>query len=455
MDNMKIVPGSNAGWVHVLLIAYNGMVIMMLAVFMSVTQEKIVDTMNAANFLKQVPILPLTSDDILLFSGGLFIILVVCGYCVTHINGLIGFWRCTIFMVEIAICILLMRTLNLSYDGIVLLVVADLMYRYEGKNQLFLLLSCMGVVYLVISYNVNLLHMKVVPFDLYLGYYSFSVQSLVMSLKNLLSYGNITLFVMYMVILIQDKRRENEEIARLNTELRLTNDQLNQSNSMLHTANSQATAANRKLREYAMMVASLTEIRERNRLAREIHDTLGHALTGIVAGADACMVTMDVAPAMAKKQLSKIRETAQHGIKDVRRSMHKLRPDDLEKLSLKDALTKMANDFSEAGSTKVDLSIVDFPDNLREDQSEVVYRILQEGMTNASRHGHAKNVGISVVKINDKLEIVIADDGIGCDKIKAGFGLHHMQERVSLLGGTLEYYSDNGFVLEVTLPLNE
>lgn len=455
MEDMKNFSESNSGWVHMLLTAYNGMIVMMLAVFMSVTQNKIIDTMGAAAFLKQVPIMPLTSDNILYLSGGLFLVLVICGYCVTHMKGISSFWRCVVFIAEIGVCIFLMRTLNLSYDGVVLLVVADLMYCYEGKNQLLLLLACMGMTYLIISYNVNLLHMKVVPFDMYLEYYSFSVQSLVMSLKNLLSYGNITLFVMYMVILIQDKRRENEEIARLNNELRLTNEQLNESNAMLHVANKKTTAANRKLREYAMMVASLAETRERNRLAREIHDTLGHALTGIVAGADACMVTMDIAPDVAKKQLARIREAAQHGIKDVRRSMHKLRPDDLEKLSLQDALMKMARDFSEAGTTKVDLKIVDFPQDLREDQAEVVYRILQEGMTNASRHGHAKNVGISVVGANDTLEIIISDDGVGCDKVKAGFGLHHMQERVSLLGGNLNYYSKGGFVLEVSLPLNE
>lgn len=191
MDNIKMMPESNAGWVHLLLIGYNGMIIMMLSIFMSLTQQKIINTRGAASFLKQVPTMPLTSDNMLFLSSGLFVALIICGYCVTHINNLTGFFRCSIFFVEMAVCILLMRTLNLSYDGIVLLVVADLMYRYEGKNQLFLLLSCMGVVYLVISYNVNLLHMKVVPFDLYLGYYSFSVQSVVLSLKNLLSYGNI------------------------------------------------------------------------------------------------------------------------------------------------------------------------------------------------------------------------------------------------------------------------
>ena len=80
--------------------------------------------------------------------------------------------------------------------------------------------------------------------------------------------------------------------------------------------------------------------------------------------------------------------------------------------------------------------------------------IVQEGMTNASRHGHASHVGISLVGNGSSLEIVIADDGIGCQKVKKGFGLHHMQERLELLGGTLRFWSEKGFVLEICIPLN-
>lgn len=446
---------SNSNWVHDLMAMYNGAVVLLIAGFMAITQQKIIDHMGAAAFLKQVPALPMSSGEIMGYSCILFLLFIASGYIYTRSDFLSGVWRYSVFAFEFGICIILMGTMNLAYDGIVLLLVADLMSRYEGTHQLVLLLGAMVLIYLIISYNTSLLHMQVVPFYLYLDYYSASVQSVLMSLKNLVTYGNITFFVLYMVVLIQDKRRENEQIAQLNQQLKDTNNKLNISNNKLHVVNYQMNSANRKLREHALVVANLAETKERNRLAREIHDTLGHALTGIVAGADACMVMIDVAPDMAKKQLSKIRAAAQKGMVDVRRSMHKLRPDDLEKLSLKDALTKMAQEFSDAGTTKVDLKIVNFPQNLREDQSEVIYRILQEGMTNASRHGHALNVGISVVGEGDKLNIMIADDGIGCDDVKAGFGLHHMQERIDLLGGTLKYYNESGFVLEVMLPLNK
>ena len=212
--------------------------------------------------------------------------------------------------------------------------------------------------------------------------------------------------------------------------------------------------ANKKLREYAMTIASLTEIKERNRLSREIHDTLGHALTGIVAGLDACMVTVDYAPEVTKKQLAKIKAAAQRGITDVRRSMHMLRPDDLEKLVFRDALRKLVEDFSDASGVEVELQFDSFPENLRQDQTDVLYRIVQESLTNASRHGHASRVKIFMAGAGDMLNIIISDNGVGCPEIKKGFGLHHMAERVELLGGTLAYWGEKGFVLEVNLPRN-
>ena len=357
-------------------------------------------------------------------------------------------WRLGIFLVELISCIYLLYSISLSYDGVVLLLVADLMYCYQGRNRLFIMLVAMLIIYGIISYNVSMLQPRVVVgFDSYVGYYNHGVQAALLSMKNMLVYGNIIFFVIYMAVLLQEKSKEAEEIASLNAQLVKTNSQLNNSNGALYKAN-------KKLREYAMTIASMTEIKERNRLAREIHDTLGHALTGIIAGLDASIVTMDYAPEATKEQLSKIRAAAQHGIKDVRRSMHMLRPEDLETLPLKEAVGKVVREFCETSGVKIQLQFDDFPENLREDQTEVLYRIVQEALTNASRHGHATEVKIFMVQENEYLKILIRDNGGGCAHIKKGFGLHHMSERVGMLGGRLDYWSDKGFVLEIELPIN-
>ena len=142
--------------------------------------------------------------------------------------------------------------------------------------------------------------------------------------------------------------------------------------------NEQLAVANEKLRLYAIESEQVAEIRERNRLARETHDTLGHALTGITAGLDTCVLLIDTAPEFAKQQLSRIRETARRGIVDVRRSIKKLRPDDLEKLPFKEAITNMIMGFAAASGVDVNFRFVGLPNELRADQQEVLYRVVQE-----------------------------------------------------------------------------
>lgn len=95
------------------------------------------------------------------------------------------------------------------------------------------------------------------------------------------------------------------------------------------------------------------ETKERNRLAREIHDTLGHILTGISVGIDAVLVLMDIAPDKAKEQLEGIGDTARRGLQDVRRSVRKLKPDALERMSLNNAIHQMIEDMSKVTNTKI------------------------------------------------------------------------------------------------------
>ncbi len=440
--------------VHVMMTAYNGAVVLLLALFMGVTQQKISADMGARDFLYRVSQLPMPAEEMLLGAVCSFTVVACCGYIYSNVWRLPQLFRYCVFFVEVAACIFLLHSTSLFYDGVVLLLLADFMYCYQGEKQLKIMLLLMLVVYGVIVYSASMLKMDIISFDVYLAYYSSEVQGILLAVRNFAGYGNIMFFVVYMVVLLQDKSKENAEIADLNYRMIMTNEMLNESNNRLNESNTELNLANKKLREYAMTIASLTEIKERNRLAREIHDTLGHALTGIVAGLDACMVTVDYAPEVTKKQLAKIKAAAQRGITDVRRSMHMLRPDDLEKLVFRDALRKLVEDFSDASGVEVALQFDSFPENLRQDQTDVLYRIVQESLTNASRHGHASRVKIFMAGAGEMLNIIISDNGVGCPEIKKGFGLHHMAERVELLGGTLAYWGEKGFVLEVNLPRN-
>jgi len=420
-------------WLYGLLGLYNGLVVLLMAGFMCLTQQKIVSTMSAHEFLSTLPIVPLPAMKGFWLSMGAYALLLFLGKLYRH-GGLESGQRQLIFAAEIGICMLLMKSLNLAYDGIVLLAVADLMHRYHGENQSWLLLVAMLGLYFMANYNMAIFQRHVAPFDVYAAYYRPEVQSVLLAIKNAFQSLNIVLFVLYLVLLVQSQHHEKERIASLNKQLE---------------------EANVRLRAYALEAEHTAETRERNRLAREIHDTLGHTLTGIAAGLDACIVLVDAAPAVVKKQLEKIRETARHGIVDVRRSVKKLRPDDLEKLPLQQAIKKVIAEISASSGVEIQLVELGWPEKLREDEEEVIYRIVQEGITNARRHGKATKVTVTCGLEPGRFYIIIADNGEGCAETKQGFGLRHMEERLELLHGRLRYWSDKGFTLEATIPMGK
>ena len=101
---------------------------------------------------------------------------------------------------------------------------------------------------------------------------------------------------------------------------------------------------------------------------------------------------------------------------------------------------------------KIRVIALGWPDNLREDEEEVIYRVVQEGITNANQHGKATEATVTIGTEPGRNYIIIADNGHGCEDVEPGFGLRHMQERLDLLHGRLRYWSDNGFTLEATIP---
>ena len=141
----------------------------------------------------------------------------------------------------------------------------------------------------------------------------------------------------------------------------------------------------------------------------------------------------------------------------MRRSVKKLRPDDLEHLPQRQAIANMVEEFASSTGMKIDFEVLEWPERLRPDQEEVLYRVVQEGMTNARRHGHAKHLEITIGAKRGAIYLLLADDGEGADiaELEKGFGLRHMQERLALLHGKLRYWSDSGFTLEAILPENE
>jgi len=226
-------------------------------------------------------------------------------------------------------------------------------------------------------------------------------------------------------------------------------------NEQLRTTATELEVANIHLKDYASTLEENTKMKERNRLAREIHDILGHSLTSITTGLEACIEILGINPELAKNQLEKILELSRKGLVDVRRSVKELKVDQIEKSQFIPAIKDLVKDINECTPVNVILSITGVTAKVKEDEEQIIYRIIQESLTNAIRHGKAKVIQLDMIFGDHELLIRVIDDGIGCEKVMEGFGLSHIQEWLKLLKGNLSYQTapDQGFQLEVYIPI--
>lgn len=316
-------------------------------------------------------------------------------------------------------------------DKIALLAIVDNVDNPRAVRQRRFLLA-MIFIYMMCNMDsaTSLLH--AVTIKQYLTFYSLNTRNILQFLIEGLSALEMILFILYMVIFIGQQTSEKREVLMLNRQL---------------------ASANEQLRRYAEESARTAQVQERNRLAREIHDTIGHTLTGIVAGTDACIQMLEESPEMARHQMQLIADAARNGMNDVRRSVKALRPDSLENKSLSEALHSICDSMAQSSGISIAIE-----ENLKslawsQDEEDCVYRTVQEGITNAIRHGRATEIRVTCREQGGVLDISVQDNGIGCKTINKGFGLRHMQERVAMLGGKLEYRSEAGFLIHAEIPL--
>lgn len=404
------------------------------------TTFRLCASLEAYDFLLSVRRLPAPPWEMPLCALGLYLLLALLiwakGLCPANRFPL----RILICAAEIALCVGVIESLNFYYTGVALLVLADLVHYVRSGRARLCFLALLIVIFSFARHEIMTLFANRVSFDAYLRYYSQPVRSFFTGVESLTVSLNTLLFVLYMILLLTNQRRETLRIQKLNRQLRDANDQL---------------------RVYAVKLERMTEIRERNRLAREIHDTLGHTLTGIIMGADAVLALFDPAPEEAKKRVQVIAQSARDGLNDVRRSIKALRPDALEKASIEEALEILVTNFHQTTSADIRYEQLAGPLSLASDEEDTLYRVIQESMTNAVRHGHATEIHVRLTRREDLLTIEIRDNGLGCGgaEVQEGFGLRHMRERLGLLGGSLtcgdraDEDGARGFYIVVSLPL--
>ncbi|PYS92413.1 MAG: two-component sensor histidine kinase [Acidobacteria bacterium] len=220
-------------------------------------------------------------------------------------------------------------------------------------------------------------------------------------------------------------------------------------------ARAELGAANGRLREYAAQVEELATTKERNRLAREIHDSLGHYLTVVNVQIGAAQAIFAQDEARALDHLSKAQSLTQEGLAEVRRSVAALRAAPTESRPLAEALAKLVEQWKATG-LRVQLTVAGVPRPLTPQADLTLYRAAQEGLTNVGKHARATHVRVTLDYGHaESVQLTVADDGIGSADSNGGFGLLGVRERAQLLGGAVRVRTalDKGFTLEVELPV--
>ena len=378
-----------------IIFAFNSISVIGIAIFILYTTRKICDAYVASDFLEKVNAIPANPSALV---GEILVLVAIMGISFIcrekFVRENTGVYYLTL-LIDFCASFFIVYRLDFNYNGILLWVFTNLIAHIKDMGGKYALAVISLLSYIGTNHGIISVSTKIFSVSDYINVYDIGVQKVLYWLYNLLTSLNIILFFVFCVFIIIEQSGTIDEVKKLYFKLSQTNEELQQ--------------ANEKLQEYAVMKEKMGETKERNRLAREIHDTLGHTLTGISAGVDACIAMIDSSPEVTKGQLELI-----------------------SKIHFECDVEKLKFD---------------------EDEENAIYRVVQESMTNSVRHSHAKNVYITIKKKYSDIYISIKDDGIGCTDMKKGFGTRHIVERIKLLNGTVEFDGSDGFTTNVVIPI--
>ena len=337
-------------------------------------------------------------------------------------------------------------TLQVAYPQIMPLEVAGLLLlaalfiiREKYINQPLLMTLEAGLIYLLATANPQYIYLYcVTAYDLSaLGMQLFSPLVILTGLL-VLPFEYLPIYLLLLVI-SGISGYQSYTLKKKESSFRTVYDQERQLRFVLEDAKGKLLGAARE-------AAHLAEIQERNRIAREIHDSIGHNLAGI-------LLQLQVVQKFLQRDLHKAEELLQQSVTGLassvdllRDTVHNIKPREL--LGLDYVQKVISNfqfcpvDFSHSGNFAL----------LSPTQIEIISSIIKEGLTNAAKHSQATHVEIKL-DIHDQItRLYFKDNGLGCERIHEGLGISGMKERVRYVGGTISFSGKNGFMLVCVLP---
>ncbi|MDJ0496716.1 MAG: sensor histidine kinase [Acidimicrobiia bacterium] len=215
--------------------------------------------------------------------------------------------------------------------------------------------------------------------------------------------------------------------------------------------------ARRSLAAHSATLEHLATSRERNRLARELHDTLAHSLSGIAVQLEAVKSIWDDEPEQAAAMVNQALESARDGLGDARRAIQALRASSLEELGLEAALAQLGERTVERSGIAVDVTYADNVGDLDPDVENAVYRIADESLTNVARHSGAELATVDLRRRGGRIRLEVIDNGVGFDANGQApdghVGIKGMTERAEMVGGSVAVASRPGEGTTVTFEV--
>lgn len=243
-------------------------------------------------------------------------------------------------------------------------------------------------------------------------------------------------------------------------------------NSVLKVANEDSNAANVDIQQLQdsskdlNLVLLETVEAERQRIARDLHDTTVQSLTSLVHKSELCSKLIDVDPIRCKLELMSMSKILRDVINESRRMIYDLRPMSFDDIGFDVTVERSLDKFSAANNIRCIFNVEGEPFEIRSIVAITLLRVVQESCSNSVKHGHASCIYVTLEYLEDELALTIRDDGEGFDissipectrKDNSGFGLSMMRERVYLLSGKLviESSKGNGCITKVNLPIKK
>lgn len=215
-------------------------------------------------------------------------------------------------------------------------------------------------------------------------------------------------------------------------------------------------AAHQRLRRHAATVEQLAISRERNRLARDLHDTLAHSLSALTVQLEALRSLLAHDPAAARDMAGEISALARQGLKESRQAIQALRTGPAEALGLTGALQDLLESFQARSGIHASLRVAGQARDLMAGEAEALFRIADEALTNVELHAAAQQVTVRLEYALHETNLIIQDDGRGFDPgavEQDRYGLAGMQERAAMIGAMLEVRSSPGPGTEIWCSL--